>query len=113
MIIVKQEFRDFKTKEFGMLLPFGGGLHDNVLEAEIGDIVTSLDEQEAKIIAKSIVSINSSITNSLSKLIYGVSIKKLIERMEINWLGFMDTKYLLFLVVTTINEQATAKVLSD
>lgn len=82
-----------------MLLPIGLYLHKSIQEAPIGARITTADDKEVLLVARSELRANSDVANSLSIQLYNRKIGDLVKLMQQNWGDEMDELLILYIVV--------------
>ena len=89
---------------YGMIIPFGSYKNAHLMEAEIGEICETVDDPPrlVMIVARSKISVHSSIANTLSVYLYGMPMLTAFRAMKRNWRSEIDDDEALFLVVQEI-----------
>lgn len=109
-IKIRHNIEMSSRRNVGMLLPFGLKLHQDLVvylkgtpfanEKLIGSVAHFLDGKGV-IKAVSIVNATTAFVDALSKMLYGMSAKKLLTVLNGSWEGQMEANLLVFLVVDT------------
>lgn len=99
LIPVHHTLEEYHNRNIGMLLPIGLYLHKSIQEAPIGARITTADDKEVLLVARSELRANSDVANSLSIQLYNRKIGDLVKLMQQNWGDEMDESLILYIVV--------------
>ena len=86
----------------GMLIPFGEYKNRSLLQAAPGSEAITIDGVTVKLISSSVISAPSQIANTLSYMLYGISIERSLDAMIRNWGYDVYNDKVLFIVVEKI-----------
>lgn len=85
--------------QVGMLLPLGTILNRIFLEAEPGDPVITNEGYENEFVCSSVLQIGSPQSESVSQMLYGLPVSKIVEQMRNKYKREFDTNQLVFVVI--------------